>query len=230
MRNGPQQIGLPCAHTIKARATLEQGLEEDIHDHWKYFRTGSRVQSLEKQQALPTHLMSIIEPATIVRTRGRPRKGQEDPAIAKDKSTTRWPSHWELNRGREVNTRLPTVARPPALAPASTSASAPDSTRGDVIERSEPTSAHFVHDGVNLPGLGELVDDDLEPFGDLQLDTGGASCAASPAAATAAATSTTKKRGRPKGSKNKPRKKQSSELLYEEIEGQQQEVGRSLRK
>ena len=105
-----------------------------------------------------------------------------------------------------------------------TSASAPDSTRGDVIEPSEPTSAQFVHDDINLPGLGELVDDGLEPFGDFQLDTGGASCAASPAAATAAATSTTKKRGRPKGSKNKPRKKQSSELLHEEIEGQQEEV------
>jgi len=223
-----QQMGLPCAHTIKARVEFKHGLEDDIHDHWKYFRAGSRTQSLKKQQTLPTHLMSIIEPATIVRTRGRPRKGQEDPAIAKDKSTTRWPSHWELNRGREVNTRLPTVARPPASAPASTSASAPVSIRGEVAERSEPASAQFVHDDINLPGLEELEDDDLEPFTHLQFD---APCAAFPAASPAAPpaaapapTYTTKKRGRPKGSKNKPRKKQSSELLYEEIEEQQQEV------
>jgi len=175
--------------------------------------------------------MSITEPATIVRTRGRPRKGREDPAIAKDKSTTRWPSHWELNHGREVNTRLPTVARPPASAPASTLASAPVSTRSGVAKRSEPASTQFVHDDINLPGLEKLEEleyDDLEPFTHLQFD---APCAAFPTASPAAPpasapapTSTTKKRGRPKGSKNKPRKKQSSELLYEEIEEQQQEV------
>jgi len=121
---------------------------------------------------------------------------------------------------------LPTAARPPASAPAS--------TRHDVTE---PTSAQFVHDDINLPGLEELVDDDLAPFTDIQFDSSStfraasraasrtASPAASPAAAAAAATSTTKrKRGRPKGSKNQPRKKQSSEPLYEEIEQEQQEV------
>ena len=46
--------------------------------------------------------------------------------------------------------------------------------------------------------------------------------------ASPAATSTTKEEAwRPKGSKNKPRKKQSSEQLYEEIE-QQQEVLEAL--
>lgn len=48
----------------------------------------------------------------------------------------------------------------------------------------------FVHDDINLTGLEEPVDDDLEPFTDLQLDSHGASCAAShadpPAIATAA--------------------------------------------
>jgi len=93
---------------------------------------------------------------------------------------------------------------------------------GRRCSRSELLATRSTPDQGNktVPGLGELVDDDLESFGDLQLDTSGASCAASPVAAT----STTKKRGQPKGSKNKPRKKQSSELLYEEIEGQQQEV------
>ena len=80
-------MGLPCAHTIKARVMLEQGLEEDIHSHWKYYRAGYHPP--EKQQTLPTHLMSIAEPATIIRTRGRPRNGREDPVIMKDKLTTR---------------------------------------------------------------------------------------------------------------------------------------------
>ena len=100
-------------------------------------------------------------------------------------------------------------------------------------EWSRPTSAQSVHDDINLPGLEELVDDDLEPFTDPQLDNRGASCAASRAAsravslaassvaaAAAAASTTTRKRGRPKGSKNKQRKKQSSEQ-YEEIKQQQ---------
>ena len=73
--------------------------------------------------------------------------------------------------------------------------------------------------------LEDLVDDDLAPFANLQLDSRDTSrtvsCATSdavsPPAPAAAATSTTKKkRGRPKGSKNKPRKMQRSEQLRKE--------------
>ena len=73
--------------------------------------------------------------------------------------------------------------------------------------------------------LEDLVDDDLAPFANLRFDgrdiSRTVSCAASdavsPAAPAAAATSTTtKKHGRPKGSKNKPRKMQRSEQLHKE--------------
>jgi len=71
-------------------------------------------------------------------------------------------SYWDLNRGREVNMQLPKVAKPPTSALAPASASSPAAIRGDVTEWSEPTSAQFVANDINLPSLEELVDDDLE--------------------------------------------------------------------
>lgn len=163
----------------------------------------------------------------------RPREGREEPTIVKDKSTTRWPSHCELNHGSEVNTQLPKITKPPASAPALTSA--PASTRGDVTESSEPTTAQFDHDDTILPDLEELVGDDLEPFTLPQLITvvllaqplaqplTQPSRATSPAVADAATFTTRKKRGQLKGGINKPHKKQSGKQ-YEESGREEQQV------
>ena len=153
----------------------------------------------------------------------------EDLAIVKDKSTTRWPLHWELYRGREhavangnkasgvkadCNTRQRGQAHLHAIR--SRWCQLPSTPQ-------EPTDDSFL-------GIEELVDDHA-PFANRQLDSRGASRstfrgtshALSPATSHAASlatsrvlspeavTSTTKKKhGRTKGSKNNPRKKRSS--------------------
>ena len=117
---------------------------------------------------------------------GRALEGVSQQPSARARTTQQSPKISQLHAGRRTGslpvaarlTPSSTVVRSPASAQASTSASAPASTCSDVTERSEPTSAQFVHD-YQPPTPRRTVDDYLEPFTGLQLDSGGASCSLS---------------------------------------------------
>ena len=118
------QMGLPCSHTIRTKIALKQELsEDDIGGYWKYFRYGERPPT---QPTMPASLMAILEPRHIINTRGRPRNGQEDPWVAADTSTRRYPSWYELQRGYQVNAAL-NNASAASLAPRSTADSVAES-------------------------------------------------------------------------------------------------------
>jgi hypothetical protein len=108
---------------------------------------------------------------------------------------------------------------------ASTSASASVSTSCIT----EPTSAQFIHGDINVPDLGELTDcdflgleelvgDDLAPFAHLQLSLEQplVQPLVQPPQRQLHLQQRKKNRERPKGNKNKRRKKWSGEQLHEE--------------
>jgi hypothetical protein len=138
-----------------------------------------------------------------------------------------------------VNTQLPTVIRPPASPPLQLQLQRQFQQAVTLPSRTPRSLFTVISMFLTLEsftdcdflGLEELVGGDLAPFAPSAFSrtaSRAASHVPSRAASSSAATSTTKKkRGRPKGSKNKPRKKWNGEQPPEETELQVVEASAS---
>jgi hypothetical protein len=84
--------GLPCCHDIRTHLNLDPKWflsAEDFHAHWWFERPKGKGPALH----LPSPPASLLQPITepnIVRSRGRPRREDQDTTTHRD------PSQWEI--------------------------------------------------------------------------------------------------------------------------------------